>query len=78
MTTLTSDVFNIAKTDYTDIKPIFNQQSGLFDTVNKKHPEMWSLYKTLKNLDWDENDLDKIEAVVIADSFEQLELESKS
>ena len=58
MTTLTSDVFNIAKTDYADIKPIFNQQSGLFDTVNKKHPEMWSLYKTLKNLDWDENDFD--------------------
>lgn len=53
-----SNVFNINKTDYKDVKPIFNQQSGLFDTVNKKHPELWSLYKTLKNLDWDENDFD--------------------
>ena len=31
-----SNVFNINKTDYKDVKPIFNQQSGLFDTVNKK------------------------------------------
>ena len=30
--------------------------SGLFDTVNKKYPEIWAIYKQMKALDWDENE----------------------
>lgn len=51
-----SDVFNAKKTDYASIKPFFNEEAGLFDTIHKPHSDLWTLYKTLKNLDWDEND----------------------
>lgn len=53
-----SNIFNEGKTDYEEVKPIFNQQAGLFDSINKVYPKIWKLYKTLKNLDWDENDFD--------------------
>src|SRR5690606_210369 len=57
-TTLPSGIFNTHKTDYQEVKPFFNQQAGLFDTVNKNFPDQWKLYKTLKKLDWDENEFD--------------------
>lgn len=53
---LPSNVFNANKTDYENPKPFFNQAEGLFDTIHKAHSDIWKLYKTLKNLDWDEND----------------------
>jgi ribonucleoside-diphosphate reductase beta chain len=28
----------------------------LFDSINKRYPKIWELYKTLKKNDWDEND----------------------
>jgi len=56
---LDSKIFNTAKTDY-EAPSIFlgAQDSGLFDTVHKKFPEVWKLYKTMKSLDWDENEFD--------------------
>ena len=52
-----SNLFNTNKTDY-EATSLFLQPSGngLFDTVNKSHPEIWKLYKTMKSLDWDENE----------------------
>ena len=36
--------------------PIFmGEKPGLFDTINKCHPEVFKLYKLVKLLDWDEN-----------------------
>lgn len=51
-------VFNTQKTDYTKPEIIFGQEPGLFDTINKHYPELWKLYKGLKELDWDENEFD--------------------
>lgn len=57
---LPSNVFNTAKSDYTDgpVSLFIGQDPGLFDTVNRRHPEIWKLYKTMKSLDWDELEFD--------------------
>jgi len=31
-----------------------NDKIGLLDTINKKHVDIWNMYKLLKSLDWDE------------------------
>lgn len=36
----------------------FGDSPGLFDTVNKPYPKIWSLYKTMKSLDWSEDEFD--------------------
>jgi len=36
----------------------FGDLPGLFDTVNKTYPKIWSLYKTMKSLDWSEDEFD--------------------
>lgn len=53
-------VYNSNKTadQYIDQPLFFGEQPGLFDTINKKHPQLWELYKTMKSLDWDENEFD--------------------
>lgn len=51
-----SAIFNVDKSDYEDPKPIFRQQGGLLDSINKHHEDQWIRYKTLKQGDWDEND----------------------
>lgn len=51
-------VFNTEKTDYPTPSLLMGQNPGLFDTVNKKFPEIWKLYKAQKSLDWDENEFD--------------------
>ena len=33
-------------------------KQGLFDTINKHYPKIWSLYKTMKSLDWSEDEFD--------------------
>lgn len=56
---LDSKIFNVSKTDYQ--KPsllLGSQDMGLFDTVNKLYPEIWERYKSVKSLDWDENEFD--------------------
>lgn len=57
MTEINKNVFNIEKTDYQ--KPLLllgDQESGLFDTINKHYPDIWKIYKNQKSLDWDENE----------------------
>lgn len=54
--TLPANIFNTDKTDYEDTPMFFGQKSGLYDSVNRKHHELFDLYKKLKRLDWDEND----------------------
>lgn len=53
--------FNIDKTpeEYRRKSPLFfGQDPGLFDTVNKHYPSIWSIYKTMKSLDWSEDEFD--------------------
>lgn len=52
------EVFNTEKTDYESPMLLMGEQPGLFDTVNKKFPEIWKIYKSQKALDWDENEFD--------------------
>lgn len=35
---------------------LLGEDIGLLDTVNKNFPEIWSIYKEMKSLDWDENE----------------------
>lgn len=58
MSDLGAKVFNTEKTDYSAPSLLMGQEPGLFDTVNKKFPEIWNLYKSQKSLDWDENEFD--------------------
>ena len=53
-------VFNADKTieEYKNTPLFFGSEPGLFDTVNKRYPKIWSLYKEMKSLDWDENEFD--------------------
>lgn len=54
-------VFNTNKTaeQYVEKAPLFfGADPGLFDTINKHYPKIWSLYKTMKSLDWDESEFD--------------------
>lgn len=51
-------VFNFEKTDYEKPLLFLGQEPGLLDTVNKRFPKIWELYKTQKSLDWDENEFD--------------------
>lgn len=52
-----AQVFNTKKADYQHPSLFFGEGGvGLFDTVNKKFPEIWELYKSMKSLDWDENE----------------------
>lgn len=51
-------IFNTAKTDYQTTSLFLGQEPGLFDTVNKQYPAIWTLYKTMKSLDWDEIEFD--------------------
>jgi ribonucleoside-diphosphate reductase beta chain len=51
-------VFNRDKNDYTKPSLFLGEANGLFDTVNKQYPEIWKIYKTIKSLDWDENEFD--------------------
>ena len=56
-----SKVFNTDKTpdQYRAKAPLFfGSDPGLFDTVNKHYPKIWSLYKTMKSLDWSEDEFD--------------------
>ncbi len=56
---MSTQVFNLNKTaeQYAERGPLFmGDEPGLFDTVNKHYPELWKIYKTMKSLDWDENE----------------------
>jgi ribonucleoside-diphosphate reductase beta chain len=55
-----NSVFNTEKTleSYKNSPLFFGENQGLFDTINKKYPKIWSLYKECKSLDWDEGEVD--------------------
>jgi len=56
-----SKVFNTEKTleqYHTKSSLFLGADPGLFDTVNKHYPKIWSLYKTMKSLDWSEDEFD--------------------
>lgn len=53
---LPESIFNTAKTDYEKPSLFLGQTPGLFDTIHKNYPKIWSLYKGMKSLDWDENE----------------------
>jgi ribonucleoside-diphosphate reductase beta chain len=58
---MSNQVFNIDKTpaQYREQAPLFfGADPGLFDTLNKHYPKIWSLYKTMKSLDWSEDEFD--------------------
>lgn len=54
------NIFNTQKTlaEYKNTPLILGPQPGLFDTVHKKHPKIWSLYQEMRSLDWDANEFD--------------------
>ena len=53
-------IFNTEKTveQYENVTLFGNGDIGLLDTVNKRFPKIWGLYKELKSLDWDEDEFD--------------------
>ena len=54
-------IFNTEKTpeEYMEKNPLFfGAEPGLFNTLNKPYPKIWSLYKTMKSLDWSEDEFD--------------------
>lgn len=55
-------VFNEHKTAAQHMEKLpplfFGNSPGLFDTVNKAYPKIWALYKTMKSLDWSEDEFD--------------------
>ena len=58
MTTISNEVFNVEKVSYEGTPLFLGERPGLFDTVNKRYPKIWDLYKRMKSLDWDENEFD--------------------
>lgn len=54
------NIFNTQKTlaEYKNTPLLLGSQQGLFDTIHKKHPKIWSLYKEQKSLDWAEDEFD--------------------
>ena len=55
---ISKNIFNPEFKANTNGSLFLGERPGLFDTVDKKHPEVWKLYKTLCSLDWDENEFD--------------------
>lgn len=57
---MTSSVFNANKTieDYQNESLLMGSDPGLFDTIHRRHPKIWSLYKEMKSLDWSEDEFD--------------------
>lgn len=56
---ISSKVFNLDKTDYSKVSLLLGEEDlGLLDTINKQYPEVWSVYKSQKADDWDENEFD--------------------
>ncbi len=54
---LASKIFNTEKTDYAEHQSLFlGEDLGLFDTVHRKFPEIWDVYKEQKSLDWSEDE----------------------
>lgn len=57
---ISKNIFNTDKTneEYENSALILGPAPGLFDTVHKKYPKIWDLYKEMKSLDWSEDEFD--------------------
>lgn len=57
---LDNKIFNTEKSlqSYTNPSLFFGEAPGLFDTINKRFPKIWALYKEMKSLDWSEDEFD--------------------
>lgn len=55
---ISDNIFNLQKSDYETPTLIMGQKPGLFDTINKKYPDIWNLWKQMRSLDWDPNEFD--------------------
>lgn len=51
-----SHIFNTEKSDYENPSIFLGENPGLFDTIHKRYPKIWELYKEMKHLQWDENE----------------------
>lgn len=53
-------IFNTEKSleGYSTPSLFFGEAPGLFDTINKRFPNIWALYKEMKSLDWSEDEFD--------------------
>lgn len=51
-------IFNTDKGDYGDSRLFLGEPRGLLDTVNDPHPKLWSMWRSLRGLDWDTNEFD--------------------
>jgi len=53
-------MFNKEKTleEYRKTPLFLGAEPGLFDTIHKQYPKIWSLYKEMKSLDWSEDEFD--------------------
>lgn len=58
-----SGILNTKKSDYGNTPLFLGEQPGVFDTIHIQHPQLVKLYKTMKSLDWDENEWDHSEAI---------------
>ena len=59
-------IFNTQKTksDYENVKLFLNDSKGLINTIHKKYPKIWTLYKELKALDWSEDEFNYQQCLV--------------
>lgn len=57
---INQNIFNVSKSleGYSNPSLFFGEPPGLFDTVNRRFPKIWSLYKEMKSLDWSEDEFD--------------------
>lgn len=61
---LDPSIFNTKKDYEKDNGSLFLQEEpGLFDTIHRRHPKIWNLYKKLKQQDWDENEFNYAECL---------------
>lgn len=59
-------IFNTEKTaeQYLASRPFLNPEPGLVDTINKKFPAIWDLYKQMRGYDWSEDDITHESALI--------------
>ena len=54
---LPRDIFNqVKKYDVANLSAFDMEEPGLIDTINRRHPKIWELYKRLRAQDWDEGE----------------------
>ena len=59
-------IFNTEKSleSYKHPSLFLGEDTGLFDTVNKRYPKIWGFYKEMKSLDWSEDEFDYSQCLI--------------